>query len=436
MAIKVLGRRKFFTFISLFGISITLMVMTIISSFIDSEVGKNAPVSKRDQIVFLPELSMILMVKDTIWSVDSTEIDGIMHYDSSFTLQDNDRSVSTSALGYRYLEDNLRNVAGAQLISFYSPGHTDDLFRGDQKLTLSTIYTDENYWRIFDFKIIQGRSYSNQEIENSTPVTLLSRTAAKRYFGTDTDVLEKEVQIDNKYYKVIGLLEDVPASKYFLSADLYLPLTLMREEALTNPDFLGSFEAAFLTDSKAKADILKAEIKHSAESVPLRNPEEYNTLKAQPRSLIEGYAQELLYFEDAGRSVAIVFSIIAGFLLLFILLPTLNLININVTRIMERSSEIGVRKAFGASNYHLFRQFIFENLVLTFIGGFIGLGLAIVAIRVINNAGVLEETVLVFNSKVFIISFVVCLVFGFLSGYIPALRMSRMQIVNALNHQL
>ena len=66
---------------------------------------------------------------------------------------------------------------------------------------------------------------------------------------------------------------------------------------------------------------------------------------------------------------------IGVFILLVMLLPTLNLININVTRIMERSSEIGVRKAFGASSRTLVYQFIVENIILTLIGGII-LGMA------------------------------------------------------------
>ncbi len=54
-----------------------------------------------------------------------------------------------------------------------------------------------------------------------------------------------------------------------------------------------------------------------------------------------------------------------GAALLFMLLPTVNLVNLNVSRIMERASEIGVRKAFGASSRTLVGQFVVENLVLT-----------------------------------------------------------------------
>ena len=70
--------------------------------------------------------------------------------------------------------------------------------------------------------------------------------------------------------------------------------------------------------------------------------------------------------------------IISIFVFLFLLLPTLNLVNINISRIMERSSEIGVRKAFGASSRTLVLQFIVENIILTFLGGVIGIVLSIV----------------------------------------------------------
>src|SRR6201986_3577300 len=84
--------------------------------------------------------------------------------------------------------------------------------------------------------------------------------------------------------------------------------------------------------------------------------------------------------------VALVLTIIGVFVFLFMLLPTLNLVNINITRIMERSSEIGVRKAFGASSKTLVYQFLVENVILTLLGGLIGIILSFIVIEVINSA--------------------------------------------------
>ncbi|MEL6941408.1 MAG: FtsX-like permease family protein, partial [Bacteroidota bacterium] len=126
--------------------------------------------------------------------------------------------------------------------------------------------------------------------------------------------------------------------------------------------------------------------------------------------------------------------ILVGLLSLFVLIPTLNLINLNISRILERSDEIGVRKAFGATARHILTQFVFENVILTFIGGIIGLILALVALNIFNSSKTLGDVVLHFNLNVFLWSLLICLIFGILSGIIPAFRMSRMNIINALKN--
>ena len=120
------------------------------------------------------------------------------------------------------------------------------------------------------------------------------------------------------------------------------------------------------------------------------------------------------------------------FIFLFLILPTLNLVNINISRIMERSSEIGVRKAFGASSRTLVLQFIVENIILTFLGGVIGIVLSIIFINIFNNSGAIPNGHLAINGTVLLYTFLACLVFGIISGVYPAWRMSRMQVVNAL----
>jgi putative ABC transport system permease protein len=78
-------------------------------------------------------------------------------------------------------------------------------------------------------------------------------------------------------------------------------------------------------------------------------------------------------------------------MLLFMLLPALNLVNLNSSRIMERSSEIGVRKAFGATSSTLALQFIVENIVLTLLGGALGLILAYGVLQMIEASQVIEH---------------------------------------------
>jgi putative ABC transport system permease protein len=130
--------------------------------------------------------------------------------------------------------------------------------------------------------------------------------------------------------------------------------------------------------------------------------------------------------------LAIALAAIAIFTLLVMLLPTLNLVNINITRIMERSSEIGVRKAFGASTKTLVYQFIVENCILTLLGGLIGVILSFVIIVVLNSANLIPHLDLSLNFTVLWIALLTCLIFGLVSGVYPAWRMSRLNVVTAL----
>jgi putative ABC transport system permease protein len=113
-------------------------------------------------------------------------------------------------------------------------------------------------------------------------------------------------------------------------------------------------------------------------------------------------------------------------------LPSLNLININLSRILERSSEIGVRKAFGASSWTLVVQFVVENVVLTLIGSLIGLALAVPVLAALNASGVIAYAQLSLNFRIFFQGLALAFFFGLLSGVYPAWRMSRFHPVYAL----
>jgi putative ABC transport system permease protein len=133
--------------------------------------------------------------------------------------------------------------------------------------------------------------------------------------------------------------------------------------------------------------------------------------------------------------VSIIITVIVLFALFVMLLPTLNLVNINISRILERSSEIGVRKAFGASSKTLVGQFIVENIILTFLGAAIGLLLSFIILQVINGSDLISNLHLTINFTVLFYSLVACLIFGLLSGVYPAWRMSRLHVVTALKAQ-
>src|SRR5688500_2227555 len=133
-----------------------------------------------------------------------------------------------------------------------------------------------------------------------------------------------------------------------------------------------------------------------------------------------------------GRRINILRGIFILAALLFMLLPTMNLVSINLSRIMERASEIGVRKAFGASSRALIGQFIVENIVLTVIGGLIGFVLSVAVLSALTRMELIPYAIFDVNLRIFFYGLLLAIVFGLVSGVYPAWRMSRIQAVNAL----
>lgn len=433
LAIKVLGRRKFFTFISLFGISFTLLILMLVTAFLDNELGANAPLSEKDRMVFVPRLKMTLEVNDTIPQVDSNLVDGVMRYDTTYDYSKRNSSMSISSLSYSFLDKYLRSPDGASVESFYTTGNNFDVFINNNKLSLSAIYSDASYWSIYDFELLEGRFYQPQQVKNQAQVAVITDKTARGFFGKSSGVVGESIELDGKNYEVIGIIEAPKINKRFVNADVFIPLTNLNSKTLSKEDFFGGFEAAFLAENTSKVNRIKADLVRKSQLVTLPNPEDYNTLIITPMNFNERYARSIYYRgDDPKKSARIVFGALTGLLLLFVLLPTLNLVNVNISRIIERSSEIGVRKAFGAHSGTILFQFVFENVILTFLGGIIGFLLALVLIGVVNDSGVLGEAILRFNFRIFLYSFLICLVFGVISGIIPAYRMSKMQIANAL----
>ena len=103
-----------------------------------------------------------------------------------------------------------------------------------------------------------------------------------------------------------------------------------------------------------------------------------------------------------------------------------------MSRILERASEIGVRKAFGASSAALVGQFVVENLVLTLVGGVARARRRRSRARGPDRSGLLPYAHFPLNLRVFLCGLAVALVFGVLSGAYPAWRMSRLHPVEAL----
>ncbi len=296
----------------------------------------------------------------------------------------------------------------------------------NKKLVVDVKFTNADFWDVQEFEFIEGRPYTTQEIANADRVAVITEQTKRDYFG-EGSAIGKFIETDNVQYRVTGVVKNVPITIIFSYGHMYLPYTLSKTE-VDNKGFDGRYSAILL----AKADIpkLQEEYQQVIARLPLKELDFDKFLSYADTYLTSFTRMVLGRDEGSGMNKFILF--VSLFALFFMLLPTLNLININISRIMERSSEIGVRKAFGASSRTLVYQFIIENIILTLIGGILGIVFSAIIIFLINNSQLLPHMYLTINFTVLAWALLFCLVFGLFSGVYPAWWMSRLQVVTAL----
>lgn len=400
IAWKVLLRRKFFTFVSLFGTGFTLLVLMVGAAFVEQLIAPAKPGSPFDRTLF----------------VDYIELKGT------------DTHV-LSLPSYYFLDTYVRPMTTPEAISLHASATDVNAYIGTRKITMGLKYTDEVFWDIVEFPFIEGRAYDAGMVQNADKVAVITDRTRNDLFG-DQPAIDKYIETSAGTFRVIGTIPTAEIPTHESSGDIYVPVTT--SGYAMNEDGLFSDCHAFLL-ARHKDDFAAIEREFNLRLDKAREDYAgtYQEIYSDVRTQLDVIAQSFIGYESSGGALLAVVQVIA-IAILFMLLPAINLININVSRIIERSSEIGVRKAFGASSRTLLGQFILENIFLTLIAGALAFILAWIVLAVINDSGMLPFGHLEMNLDVFAACIGLSLFFGVFSGVIPAYRMSRMNPVDAL----
>src|SRR5690349_19426634 len=138
IALKVLGRRKFFTFISLFGISLTLVVLMVATTVLDNVFAPRAPESKFDRVLGVYRLGM---------------------HGPNFN--------STGNPGYRFIKEYVLSLPGAEAASVYTGQSMLAMYHEGRKIDTHMRRTDGAYWQILDFDFVEGGPFTEADNANA-----------------------------------------------------------------------------------------------------------------------------------------------------------------------------------------------------------------------------------------------------------------------------
>jgi putative ABC transport system permease protein len=400
IAWKVLFRRKFFTFVSLFGISFTLLVLMVAVALIEHMVRPAASGSRLDRTLFVERIHVV-----------------------------NENMDINSSPSYYLLDRYVRTMTNPEAISLHTSNSDVSAYINDRKVSFSIKYTDEVFWDIMQHQFLEGHGYSADLVQNAEHVAVITERTRTQLFG-DGPAVGRYVETTAGNFRIIGVIPGEEVRSWFGAADIYAPITTA-QWAMTNRELYGSCMALLQARDKGDFGAIKREFSGRLDKIR----EDYAG-EATEINLTMGTQADLLlahWFGSADDgSVLLAAAEIIIPAILFMLFPAINLVNINISRILERSSEIGVRKAFGASSRTLLGQFITENVFLTLIGGALAYMMTWVVLEILNESGIVPWGHLALNGRVFVAAVFVTLFFGVFSGVLPAYRMSRLHPVEAL----
>lgn len=298
-------------------------------------------------------------------------------------------------------------------------------------------FTDNQFWQVFGFSFLAGAPFTKADFDAALPRAVIAASVARKLFGT-TDAVGKTFLMNYAHYKVCGVVDDVSKVADRAYAQVWMPYSVHHGLMAGTPAYMenttGSFTACLLAHSSRDFDAIRNELKN----VTAR----FNgTLAETEIDFFEGpYSQWERIIGANGNTRGDFWNwmretgALAAFLLL---LPALNIIGITMTQFRKRRGEIGIRKSFGAHFSTLIAQVLTENLLISCIGGAVGLLLSYAILIVCKPFLLLGAPNLslgmLLKPETFLVAFVLTLILNLLCAGWPAWKAARIPVIQALN---
>lgn len=359
-----------------------------------------------------------------------------------------DNWMNSGGMSYEFICNHIRNKEGVEAATIILRGrmsHQVEMTDG-RKLPVDVKYTDTSFGKVFSWDFVSGKPFSEADFQSGLHSAVLSRTMSRMLFGEE-EAVNRIFILNDEEYKVCGVVEDVSSLTPVSYANIWLPFTVIPEILEMNRyGVLGPFETYVLARDKASMETIRRGVDDAVHRIN-SSQKEYNlNLMEQPapywKSIFYSRSSESPDWMELVKTLGMMF-----FALLFI--PALNLAGLISSRMEQRLSEFGLRQSFGAPKRTLLMQILTENLVLTTMGGIVGLLLSFLIIYLGSDwlpmlfdggndmtSGQAEAFLtpgMLFNPAIFGGMFLLCLILNIISAILPAVYALKKNIVYSLN---
>ncbi|MDE6343179.1 MAG: ABC transporter permease, partial [Muribaculaceae bacterium] len=403
--------------VSVIGTALAIFLIMVVVMLEEVKVAPFAPESNRERILYAD-------------------------YGSIYSLNDGPDWNSNGGMSEATAKKLYKDLKSAEAVSLYVAwiSSVSASLPGQPAVTVDMRECDDDFFNVFDFTFIDGKPFSKSDFESGIKKAVITKSLARKVFG-DIDVVGKEIRLSRVPYVVSGVVKDVSTLATTAYADAWIPYTTMQTAKERWNTHMGAMSAVILAkeggidEVKEECGVLFNKFNEEIESTGWKMIDRGRPYTQEEKSVGAGANQEPDVASKRREHIIL--------LAILLLVPAINLSSMTHSRLRQRRSEIGVKRAFGATRGSIVSDILTENMVVTLLAGVIGFALSVVFAYLFSNdlfsrgfVTLANEPKIDLSILIHVSTFMWVLLFCFLlnviSTGIPAWQASRVNVVNAI----
>lgn len=302
---------------------------------------------------------------------------------------------------------------------------------GERHLELRVVGTSADWFELVKRPVIAGRVLSQRDLDSRTNAVVLTEYGARRLLATE-QTIGNTLRIGGNYYQVVGIVRNETATGGQQlpdqEVDAYIPINVAKE-------YYGD-----VTTRRTSGSFVREQVELHTLIVQVSAEEDVVPVAAGIESMLKRFHKKVDYrmsvplallnqTKASKRMFNIVLASIAG---ISLLVGGIGIMNIMLASVTERTREIGIRRAIGAKRRQIVGQFLIETVVLSTIGGLIGIGVGLFVPKIITYLTQMPTIVPMYS---LVLSVGISMFVGIIFGLYPAFRAARLDPIEALRHE-